>query len=210
MNDYTSKYNDQVLTNYFKYQQSLNFLPFIFNLLIPRFFFRNNIMSGNLFAYNPTCAQLNCERDNQCCLTIDTAHGPYNACAVSSRCHDDPVWMSIVLPAVLFLLALIANIPASVHTLLISAPVVLGQFLAISSNLISLSKAIDPLSHPCAPETIFNTLDFFIASVLADQVHKGFSHSTLATQLPWHEGLLFYSSCSTASRCLVRLSTPGS
>mmetsp|Transcript_5497 Transcript_5497/g.9329 ORF Transcript_5497/g.9329 Transcript_5497/m.9329 type:complete len:208 (+) Transcript_5497:127-750(+) len=42
----------------------------------------------------------------------------------------------------LFLRPLIANMPASVHTLLMSAPVVLGQSLAISSNLMFFSKAI--------------------------------------------------------------------
>jgi len=42
----------------------------------------------------------------------------------------------------LFLLYLMANIPASVHTLLISAPVEFGQSLAMSSNLMSFSKAI--------------------------------------------------------------------
>ena len=41
-----------------------------------------------------------------------------------------------------FLLDLMANIPASVQTDLISAPVELGQSLAISSYLMSLSKAI--------------------------------------------------------------------
>ena len=65
-------------------------------------------MATNLFAYNPSCLELNCERDNKCCLNING----YNACAVSSRCHDDPIWMSIVLPAVLFLLALILLIIA--------------------------------------------------------------------------------------------------
>jgi hypothetical protein len=35
-----------------------------------------------------------------------------------------------------------ANIPASVHTLLRSAPVEFGQSLAINSNLTSLSKTI--------------------------------------------------------------------
>jgi hypothetical protein len=43
---------------------------------------------------------------------------------------------------ILFLLYLIANIPASVQTLLISAPVVFGHILPINSNLMSLSKAI--------------------------------------------------------------------
>jgi hypothetical protein len=41
-----------------------------------------------------------------------------------------------------FLLDLIANIPASVHTLLMSAPVAFGQSLAINSNLIYFSNAI--------------------------------------------------------------------
>mmetsp|Transcript_12628 Transcript_12628/g.19636 ORF Transcript_12628/g.19636 Transcript_12628/m.19636 type:complete len:200 (+) Transcript_12628:95-694(+) len=42
----------------------------------------------------------------------------------------------------LFLRALIANMPASVHTLRISAPVEFGHRRPISSNLMSLSKAI--------------------------------------------------------------------
>ena len=41
-----------------------------------------------------------------------------------------------------FLLYRMANIPASVHTDLMSAPVVLGHILAINSNRMSLSKAI--------------------------------------------------------------------
>lgn len=41
-----------------------------------------------------------------------------------------------------FLLCLMANIPASVHTDLISAPVALGHFLAKSSNLMFLSMDI--------------------------------------------------------------------
>jgi len=42
----------------------------------------------------------------------------------------------------LFFRALIANIPASVHTDLISAPVEFGHILAINSNRMSLSKAV--------------------------------------------------------------------
>jgi multisubunit Na+/H+ antiporter MnhC subunit len=48
-----------------------------------------------------TCDALNCYATNSCC---DYAGGqPY--CYVASQCKDDPLWQAIVIPAVLFALA---------------------------------------------------------------------------------------------------------
>lgn len=49
------------------------------------------------------CGALNCERGNGCCrVTNNVAY-----CEVSSICKDDPIWQAIVIPAVIFLLAVI-------------------------------------------------------------------------------------------------------
>jgi|JI6StandDraft_1071083.scaffolds.fasta_scaffold307212_1 uncharacterized membrane protein len=56
------------------------------------------------------CAALDCERGNGCCrVTAGVAY-----CEVSSICKDDPIWQSVVIPAVLFLLAVILIIIAVV------------------------------------------------------------------------------------------------
>jgi len=50
-----------------------------------------------------TCDALNCYGDNSCCEYFNGQ--PY--CLVASQCKLNPLWESIVIPAVLFLLAVI-------------------------------------------------------------------------------------------------------
>jgi multisubunit Na+/H+ antiporter MnhC subunit len=48
-----------------------------------------------------TCDDLNCYASKTCCEYMNGQ--PY--CQVASQCRSDPVWQAIVIPAVLFLLA---------------------------------------------------------------------------------------------------------
>ena len=60
-------------------------------------------MATGSLTFNPSCLDLNCERGNGCCLPINGV----NTCVVSSRCVEDPIALSIVIPAVLLLFACI-------------------------------------------------------------------------------------------------------